>query len=352
MNAKEMVSLIVSGGVAFAITLLLTPLFRQWSLGRGLLDIPNARSSHQIPTPRSGGKAMVIGFATALGLAATLVPLAALLPYLIALPLVILSGILDDVKGLREWNKLFLQIAATAVLLGMGSPLISLLKIGRFTVDLKILALPVTVLWIVGFTNVFNFMDGINGIASLHAIVAGTVLAILAVRRGDLSGAVLALGMVGCAAGFLPWNLFSGSIFMGDTGSAFFGFLIAALAVRQPPEDFLLAAFVTFPFVFDAAWTLTTRIARREDWLRAHRGHLYQRLTQTGWSHVQVALLWTLLSCGCGFVALRCLKGQDTVCIAAIAAMVAAHVRIAFWILSRRRPLENSNFPRLSDPML
>jgi UDP-GlcNAc:undecaprenyl-phosphate/decaprenyl-phosphate GlcNAc-1-phosphate transferase len=147
-------------------------------------------------------------------------------------------------------------------------------------------------------TNAFNFMDGLNGIASAQAIVAGVVLAALLSRHGDTAGAALAVAVAAAALGFLPWNLPSGSIFMGDIGSASLGLVLAVLVLRASSAgtSFIAAALVLAPFLADTGCTLLRRIRRRERLTVAHRNHYYQRLNQSGWSHASVTAVWSGLA--------------------------------------------------------
>src|SRR4051812_33669439 len=208
-------AILVPSAAAFIISLLLTPLLRAWALRRGALDIPNERSSHRMPTPRNGGIAIVCGV------------MAASLWRADRTALIVLAGALasaaaaavDEWRPLPHTLRLSLQIAiatGTAVIAGL---LLRSLSLPFATIDWIWLLVPLTLVWIVGVVNAYNFMDGLNGIASIEAIVCGAAMALLALKHGDVAGAVLAASLAGAAAGFLPWNL-TGSIFMGDIGSA------------------------------------------------------------------------------------------------------------------------------------
>jgi len=297
--------------IAFAIAFVLTPLFRWISRRAGLLDVPNERSSHAIPTPRSGGKAMVIAMAIAI-IAAIKVPMA----IAASVPFVTLSGLVDDLRGMREWQKFLLQATAAiafVVLFPVGNALLAC----------------IAVIWLIGFTNAFNFMDGINGIASLQAIVSGITLVVLAGRSDDVVTGTIALAIAAAAAGFLIWNL-TGTIFMGDTGSATIGFLLAACAVRLGPHEFFRAVLPMLPFIFDTGLTLAMRMFRGEAWFRAHRSHLYQRLTDLGWSHLQVTALWTALAAIGGAAAIFAPEP-----FVPLAVLLAMHVALSSMILTR-----------------
>jgi UDP-N-acetylmuramyl pentapeptide phosphotransferase/UDP-N-acetylglucosamine-1-phosphate transferase len=191
-------------------------------------------------------------------------------------------------------------------------------------------ALPIAIFWIVAVTNAFNFMDGVNGIASLEALICACTLGLLMMTGGDVEGAIVAAAIAGAAAGFLPWNL-GGSIFMGDSGSASFGFLLALLGLRSSAVAPGVAAILPlFPFLFDAGVTLMRRAARGERWFATpHRSHLYQRLVQSGYSHVAVSLVYTLLAALCSALALVYRQISDSQRVLGILIVLLLHATLA-----------------------
>lgn len=186
--------------------------------------------------------------------------------------------------------------------------------------------LMVTLLWIVGLTNVYNFMDGIDGIAGVQGVVAGLAWvaagAVFCAPTTAVLGAVLAAGCLG----FLAHNWSPAKIFMGDVGSAFLGYLFAVVplvAAREMPERAhfwpVFGGLVVWPFLGDGILTFVRRALKREKVWAAHRSHLYQRLTQTGWSHAQVSGLyagWALVSAALAFLWLLKLPGAALVALA------------------------------------
>jgi UDP-N-acetylmuramyl pentapeptide phosphotransferase/UDP-N-acetylglucosamine-1-phosphate transferase len=211
--------------------------------------------------------------------------------------------------------------AATALL---GPPQsVNLGSLGRF--DLGIAAWPLTLLWIVGMTNAFNFMDGIDGIAGITAAAAGGGLAAAAGLLRVEPVALVSLAFAAASVGFLACNWPPARIFMGDVGSAFCGFMIAVLPLAGGPEAAAslvpIVAVTMWPFIFDTAYTLCRRLARGENVFRAHRSHLYQRLVITGWSHRAVSTLYGGLSAMAAVLAVAPLAG---LCSAATATNLAA----------------------------
>ncbi|PYS97848.1 MAG: hypothetical protein DMF63_18445 [Acidobacteria bacterium] len=286
---------------AFAATVAGVGLFRRWSRRRELFDLPNERSSHTIPTPRGGGLIIAI---VCLGLyAASALSLG--LPiswgYFAGALLVSLVSWLDDLYSLPFWGRLFVHLIAAGILItdvGYLSELFVPLTSTTLSIG-KPLGILVTVFWIAWLINAYNFMDGIDGIAGLQATVAGVGWSILACFFG-LDSTYLLSGIVAASSmGFLIHNWQPARIFMGDVGSAFLGFTLAALPLVARSESssdlpvlpFVGVLFVWF-FILDTVFTLIKRlIARRRIW-EAHREHIYQKLTIEGRSHAQVALIY------------------------------------------------------------
>jgi UDP-GlcNAc:undecaprenyl-phosphate/decaprenyl-phosphate GlcNAc-1-phosphate transferase len=331
----------IAFSASFVIALVLTPAVRALSRRHGLLDHPNERSSHMVPTPRSGGVAIVVALTVVIALLGGWreARVAAILGWGLAIAVL---GAVDDVRSLPASLKFACHLGAAAATIVVADVILRTLDVPfAGTLRLGLLAVPVTLFWIVGVTNAFNFMDGINGIAAVEAIVCGAAYACLAAERGDAAGALFALAIAGAAAGFLPFNLPSGSIFMGDVGSGTLGFLFGVLALRLARWDvpFIAAVLPLFPFLFDATVTLVRRMLRRERWFAPHRTHFYQQLTTLGWSHAAVTSLWGALALGCSVVAERYPRVSDGEKVILLAAVVALHVAIATLIAAgvRRR---------------
>ena len=282
---------------------LLTRWLIDWTTAWGVVDRPNGRSSHTRITPRGGGLAIV---AVVCGVALVIAALrpdeaprlgAAMLP---ALAVAAVSWA-DDVRSLRHGTRLAVHLAAAVAATALLGPVlrVDLGSLGMLRTGA--LAWPLTVLWIVGLTNAFNFMDGSDGIAGLTACVAGAALASVA-AAGSPAVAVVAAAFAAGALGFLTRNWEPARIFMGDVGSTTCGFLVAtlplALPVERVPAAVSVAVAATAPFILDTAVTLLRRMARRENLLRPHRGHFYQRLVIAGWSHRAVASLYGGLAAG------------------------------------------------------
>lgn len=290
-----------------------------------------------MPAPRNGGYAILIGFAVAV-MVSPGVWGGRIGVILAGAAVIAVKGAVDDWWNLRELYKLLVQILAAAVLVFGAGLVVAQIALAGWSFQLGPLAMIFTLVWVVGYTNAFNFMDGINGIAATHAIVVGAALTLMFLERGDVSGAVVAVAIAGAAAGFLPWNLPSGSIFMGDVGSATLGFLLAALVARYvaiTDGNFIRAILPMMPFILDTAVTLVRRIGKKERFLSAHRSHFYQRLNQLGWSHASVTGLWTAMAVASAVPAVLWMELSDAGRVWVVVAVVLMHGAAFFFIHER-----------------
>jgi len=283
---------------ALAAGALLTRGLIEWTIARGIVDAPNARSSHTRTTPRGGGLSIVIVVAAVAGVIAAIRPDEALRIGGAIVPALAIAAVswLDDVHTLRNRTRFIVHLAAAvAATAALGAVTrVDLGSVGMFRFGP--LAWPLTLLWIVGLTNAFNFMDGSDGIAGITAAAVAAGIALAAAACIDGPVAVIAAAFAGASLGFLTSNWQPARIFMGDVGSAFCGFLLAALplAARADavPEVLPVAALALWPFIFDTSLTLLRRLRAGENIFQAHRSHLYQRLVIAGWSHRAVAALY------------------------------------------------------------
>ena len=283
MNVLPLVAI---AAVTLGATWLATFLVRRWLLRFAVFDQPNARSSHVKATPRGGGIAVVAVVLLAWGA----IGRGSMLLLGLALGLAVLSWI-DDLKGLPPGLRLAGH--AAAVLTG----LLALPDIAVFQgllppwLDRALAAL----MWI-WFINLYNFMDGIDGITGVETAVIGIGVTGLAVWLGTLPLAALhGASLAGAALGFLLWNWHPARIFLGDVGSVALGFLIGWLLLELAARGFWAAALLLPLYhLADASWTLGRRLLRRERIWQAHRGHFYQRATQVPADHARVSRLIAL----------------------------------------------------------
>jgi len=300
----------------FLLTLLLTGVVLRFSLTRSLLDMPNDRSSHEVPRPRLGGAAIVVSFYAAMltmrfaGVDLFPGPVSGR-AVLAAAGLIALTGLFDDLRGLDARIKLAVQLIAAIAAVAGGAVLGSIVIPFAGSIDLGPLAVPVTVLWITGIINFYNFIDGIDGLAAGTGMIASVFLVALGHMAGSPALAGIYAAMAGSMSGFLRYNFPPARIFMGDCGSTFIGFLFAVLSIAGAGMG--IPAFLTVLLLggvlFDAALTLVRRALQGEKLFDAHRTHYYQRMTSLGLSHKQVTLLEYLVAVLLGASAIFLMEG-------------------------------------------
>ncbi|HEX5131368.1 MAG TPA: hypothetical protein VFX92_02650 [Candidatus Krumholzibacteria bacterium] len=267
----------------------------------GFVDVPNARSSHDRPKPRYGGIAIVSAFILVFaGLCIARPEFRTLLPVLGGVAVLFGIGLMDDWRGVGVGARFIAQGAAAAMAIASGLVIDQIGLPVAGTVQLGVLAVPVTALVIVASINFYNFIDGIDGLAAGSAFIAAAFLAIVGFMVGQPVLAVVFLAVAGAAIGFLQFNFPPSRLFMGDSGSTFFGYVFACLAIagnRARPEIPLFVPLLLLSSLYlDAALTIVNRLMKNEKVLQPHRTHYYQRLLQIGLNHKQVTLLEYLVT--------------------------------------------------------
>jgi Fuc2NAc and GlcNAc transferase len=264
----------------------------------GILDIPNERSSHVIPTPRMGGVPMVLAAALTFagwvflvgGAAADHEGLSA--TFLFALAMFFL-GFYDDLRNLSPLFRFIVQFVSALlplVLLAMSFPDVSL---GKWELPRWGWVIP-GAFWVIWMVNLYNFMDGIDGLAGGEAAIASLFFFLLFARAGEPGWAVANLLVAASAIGFLFHNWPPARVFMGDAGSAFLGAFYgmqSVLAIFTTKIPFIVLVLPFANFIVDATSTLIFRVWRGEKWYHAHRTHFYQKLTRSGMSHKKVTVI-------------------------------------------------------------
>ncbi|MEW6636031.1 MAG: glycosyl transferase [Actinomycetota bacterium] len=317
---------LIAGFAAFLVAGALVPVLARFAVGRNLLDVPNLRSSHEVPTPRLGGVAFLAGTWAGFAL---LLPREGW-PLLLAATLMWAVGLVDDLSGLGFKTKAAAQALLAAALLALHPP--ALLAGAPGALGVAVFA--VGVLWIVALCNAYNFMDGIDGIT-------GGVAVINALSLWAIAGEAFLPALVGATLGFLVWNIGPASMFCGDSGSYFLGFGLAAVALYAPlpeggwsPVPFVACALVFTPYLFDTGYTLVRRARAGKNVFSAHREHVYQRITPTTRMHRRTSNLYYGASVVAGLAALLVAEGTVVSLAAGVAlalglcALVAALPRL------------------------
>jgi UDP-N-acetylmuramyl pentapeptide phosphotransferase/UDP-N-acetylglucosamine-1-phosphate transferase len=285
--------------------------------GRGApIVVPNERSSHQRPTVTGGG----VGLALALCLSLLVigsrghgVPHGEFGLFGIATAIVAAIGLWDVYRDPPGHWRLFLELGAAGLVMGAGMELYQFQMPWGQSITLWWAAIPLTLLWMAGVTNLYNFIDGVDGLATILGIVYSSGIAVVAVTMGHPDEALVAFTIAAGCLGFLWFNFPPARVFMGDVGSLTLGFVFSVLAMRLSASSLHPVPLVFFlilysSFLFDTSYTILRRALRGEEFWLAHRSHLYERLNGIGWSHLQVTLLYVglaLASLGLAFGYLR-----------------------------------------------
>ena len=296
--------------------LIVTPIVRGYAHHLGLLDQPGGRKVHEIPIPRLGGVAMAIAIGVAI-VGATIVTgdLGSTLglrpnraPAILAgVGLLLVVGIVDDVRGMRALVKLAFQVAAALLAWWLGLS-IERLYFPWGIMELGPLALPITVAWIVAVINAINLIDGLDGLAAGVVLTVLGAFGLLAAADGVDPTLFIVAATIGAAVGFLAYNLHPATIIMGDTGSMVLGFVVAAVAISttqdgvypQAPWVPIIALGVP---IIDTVWAVVRRTARGEPFFVADRGHIHHQLLRLGLGQRDAMLLLTAVSGGLAMIA-------------------------------------------------
>ena len=302
-------AIVVPPLIALIVSAALVALLLRGRVASLALDLPNSRSLHSTPTPRLGGVGIVAGIAAAWAYASP-----ALDPLLVtALVLLIGVSLLDDLKNVGVAWRLLIHVAS-AVLAA-----VAVLRGSDWRV-LTIAALATA--WMI---NLYNFMDGADGLAGGMAVIGFGAYGVAALAGGDFSFAAVNLSVAAAALGFLLFNFPPARVFMGDVGAIPLGALAAIFGItgwQRGAWPWWLGLVIFSPFVVDASLTLIKRLLRRARVWHAHREHYYQRLVQSGWGHRRTAYAEYALMLACSGIAIAGMR-LDAAAQAAVLAVVA-----------------------------
>lgn len=308
MDVQDWVSLAVLCFLCFLCSAALTRSVRGYSIRNAILDVPNERSSHSRATPRGGGVAIAAASLSGIGAAGLggWIDSSLMLALSGGGGLVALVGWLDDRGHIPAPIRMGAHFAAAGWALWMlgGLPDVRLGEAEIAVGWTGTLAAAVGIVWL---TNLYNFMDGIDGIAAGEAVSVGSVAGTLLLIMGHGGMAAVAWVIAAAAGGFLVWNWAPAKIFMGDVGSGLLGFLFGTVAIASEGAGavpLLVWVLLLGTFVMDATATLLRRVVRGERWYSAHCKHAYQRIARAGFSHARVTSGVLLLNAGLGGAAL------------------------------------------------
>jgi len=325
---------------AFMLAVGVTPLFRRLAVKVGLVDKPSARKIHSKPMPLLGGVAIYVAFIVTLFVLGDRFYVRQAIGILLGATLCSFMGLWDDRAGLSPWIKLAAQVLASLVLILSG--------IQVRVLHIEALNIAVTMLWVVGITNALNLLDNMDGLSGGVGAVAAAFFLLLAAMSGQYLVGALAAALLGACIGFLLYNVNPASIFMGDTGSLFLGFVLAAVGIKLRFPDNV--DFVTWMIplvvlglpIFDTTLVTISRLRRRLNPLTAAgKDHVSHRLVKMGFSQREAVLVLYLAGCGLGVIAMY--LTQATIVEGYIVGGATLLAGVYFlWRLERVGPLESS----------
>lgn len=288
--------------IALILTILITPMVRSFAPEIGAVDKPAERKIHTHNISRTGGIAIYFGFAVAVlfglllgaehGIKINPHPI---LGILLGGSIVLLMGLMDDMRRLKPMTKLFWQVVGASVAIYFGVEISFVTNPINGILPLGFIAIPLTLLWLVGMTNAVNLIDGLDGLASGVTLIAAATLFFVALRTHQPGAALLMLALAGTALGFLRYNFFPASIFLGDSGSYFFGFVLAASAIIGVFKTTLVVALflplliLAVP-IFDTTFAIIRRLKDRKSLFAADDKHIHHLLLRLGLTQREVVL--------------------------------------------------------------
>ena len=321
MYFRVFLGLICAGLIALTVT----PIVRVFAYKIGAVDIPkDNRRMHKKPMPLLGGLSIFLGFTISWLLFCDITPsmVAAWLGGL----LIIIIGILDDKYALNAWIKLIGQIAAAAIAVGFGGVQIDHINLFGNYIHFGVLAIPITILWIVGMTNAINLIDGLDGLACGVSAISSTSLLIVTLMHADLEVAMLTAILTGACIGFLPFNRNPAKIFMGDTGALFLGYMLSILSIigvfkTTAVVSFLIPVIIFGYPLFDTVFAFARRILQGRSPFSADRGHLHHRIIDMGFNVRQSV---SILYCICSILGILAIMLSEQRAIASLVILVVA----------------------------
>lgn len=304
---------------SFIISYITTPLAIKIANKVGAIDVPkDNRRVHKFPIPRLGGIAIAFSFYLTIFIFDRFDK--ELFVYFVASFIILISGILDDTKGLSPKMKLIFQVGAAIIVAVFGVRIryLSNFILGEGYFSFGILSIPVTVFWIVGITNTVNLIDGLDGLAAGISAISSSTLLFIVFSNGDIKLSLVLMALIGSIIGFLPYNFNPAKIFMGDTGSLFLGFVLSVISLEATVKSVAtLAVFIPIftlgiP-IFDTSFAILRRIRAKRPIMQADKGHLHHRLLNKGLTQRQTVLILYFMSIVLGMSAYFISKSSFTI---------------------------------------
>lgn len=331
--------------VAFSLSLFVTKFLVHYLTKKGVMDVPNNRSSHKIPTPRGGGMAIIFSIIISLLLLKIIYPAAPLpgILFFIGTIIIATTSYIDDRISLPASVRFLLHAVAAGVIIFETGGFQNFPLPEPYNLDLGWFGYPLTFIWIVAVLNIYNFLDGIDGFAGSQAVLAGIAIGIL-----DIHGVGFYVGTIIAAAalGFLFYNWHPAKIFMGDIGSATLGFIFASLPLYFSNTSINVGIYAVIIFLWfflsDGAFTIIRRALNGEKIWEAHRTHLYQQMVIYGQSHSKVVIMVMIPGVFLGTLFLILYHFYYSLLLVAL--LFAILLFIMYWLyVMHRKKIENKN---------
>lgn len=290
---------------AMVVSFLMCPMVKSFAYKIGAIDVPkDNRRMHKKPVPRLGGLAIFLGFIVSMLLFARVDH--EMQGILLGAVIIVVLGVVDDMSPLRASFKFIVQIVAALVAVFHGVVIETLSNPNVFSQspywNLGWIAIPVTVLWIVGITNAVNLIDGLDGLACGVSTISALTMLVIALLVSEADVAIIMAALVGACLGFMPYNRNPAKMFMGDTGSTFLGYILATISIQGLFKYYAIVSFAV-PFLilglpmFDTIFAIVRRLAHGQNPMAPDRGHIHHRLIDMGLNQKQaVASLYAVSS--------------------------------------------------------
>lgn len=320
--------------IALVVTYIMTPLVKSFAIRVGAIDKPDARKVHQESIPRLGGLAIFIGYMVSL--LYTVTDIRNVLGLILGSIVIVGVGVWDDIKQIGPKTKLCGQILAALTLVVFGDQVDFIALPGGNIIYLEYLAIPLTVLWIVGFTNIVNLIDGLDGLAAGISLIACIAIFTVNLQMGQMQLAAITLALAGAACGFLRYNFNPAKIFMGDTGSMLLGFTMASIAVIGTVKTAAAVGLVVpvialgLP-ILDTLFAIIRRRINGRAVFKPDKGHVHHRLLAMGMTQKQAVLLMYGVTAFLGCIAVVIAKVNLWVAIALVCVIFA----LCVWCATR-----------------
>ena len=329
---------------ALALSAAATPLVKRFAHRIGAIDVPkDSRRVHKLPIPRLGGLAIFLGFILSVVFFADINR--QVLGILIGSVIIVIVGVIDDIRPLRAYIKLIIQIIAAIVAVYFGviidifsNPFVfsanDFIHLGYFSVY-------ITIFWIVAITNSVNLIDGLDGLAVGVSAISSIVMLVIALMVSeDLNVAIILAALTGACLGFMPYNFNPAKIFMGDTGALLLGYVLSTVSIIGLFKFYALVSFAV-PFLvlaiplIDTVFAFLRRLLKGQNPMSPDRGHLHHRLLDMGLSQKQAVAVLYLISGLLGLTAVVITTSDKVRALILIAAVLVAIV-IVFFIIKVR----------------